>query len=120
MLGLFDTGRRMLSKVQFQRHDMFLQFALRLIVVDLFQFLETPLLLQFKIITQCVFANADDLRNLLVQHSVRFETDGIHPPLDDRRKMIVALLVDLFHIFWAEVKLFGHAHILPNLLSRVP
>jgi hypothetical protein len=56
---------------------------------------------------------------LLVQHSVRFETDGVHPPLDQRRKMIVALIVDLFHDFWAEVKLFGHAQILPNLLRLV-
>jgi hypothetical protein len=119
MLRLFDAGRRMFSKVGLQRYNMFLQFTLRLRVVDLFQFLEAALLVQFKIIPQCVFASADDFRNLLMQQSVRFQTDGVHSPLDDRRKMIVALIVDLFHIFWAEVKLFGHAHILPNLLSLV-
>ncbi len=82
MLCLFDRGWRMLAKVCFQRDNMFFQFTLRLIVVDLFQFLNTALLVQFKIITQCVFGNSDDFRNFLVQHSVRFETDGVHPPLD--------------------------------------
>jgi hypothetical protein len=29
------------------------------------------------------------------------------------------LIVDLFHDFWAEFKLFGHALMLPNLWVRV-
>ena len=33
--------------------------------------------------------------------------------------MMVALIVELFHDFWAEFKLFGHTQILPNLFLLV-
>jgi hypothetical protein len=109
----------MLSKVCFQRNNMFLQFTLRLRVVYLIQFLDTDLLVQFKIITESVFGNSYYFRNILVQHSERFETDRIHAPLDDGHKMIVALIVDLFYNFWTEFELFRHTQILPNLLLLV-
>jgi len=78
---------------------MLLQFTLWLIEMDLLQFLDTALLIQFKIIAQCVFANSYDLCNLLVHQPVGFHPNGIHPPLHQRYKMIVALVVDFFHDF---------------------
>ena len=66
-----------------------------------------------------VFGNSYDFRNFLVQHSVRFESDCIHPSLYQRRKMIVVLIVDLLQNFRAEFKSYGHASILPKLLFPV-
>jgi len=48
----------------------------------LFQFLETALLVQFKITTERVFRNSYDFCNSLVQHPVRFETDSVHTSLN--------------------------------------
>jgi hypothetical protein len=70
-------------------------------------------------ILKFVFANPYDLCNLLVHYPGCFHLNGIHASLNQRRKMIVALVVDLFYDFWAEVKLFGHALILPNLFLLV-
>jgi len=78
-------------------------------------FLKTILLVQLKIIMQGIFNNADDFRGVLVQQTVRFQSQGIYPPLHNGGKMIVALIVYLFHQFWAEGKLFGWCNLIVTL-----
>src|SRR3972149_6341031 len=108
MLGFLDAGRRILPKIRFERDDMGGELALRSVVVEFFQLRQAAVLIEFKIFPEGIVGDADQFRNLGMGQPMRFQPQGIHPALDERRKMIVAVVIQFFQNLWRELKLDGH------------
>ena len=64
VLRFFDTGRRIVSKMGFQRSNMSIEFAFRNIIIQFLELLNATFLVKFKIIANCIFRNANQFRNL--------------------------------------------------------
>ena len=60
-------------KVSFQRDPVGLEFALRAVVVELFQFLNPTALIEFKLFPDGVFSDADEFRDLSVGQPMGFQ-----------------------------------------------
>ncbi|MBM4422619.1 MAG: hypothetical protein FJ030_04400, partial [Chloroflexi bacterium] len=64
--------------------------------------------IEFEILSQGVFGDANQFRNLRMGQPMRFQPQRVHAALDERSQMPVAMIVQLFQNLGREFKLDRH------------
>lgn len=102
------------AKVGFQRRIVRLQRTLRSLDRNFFEPFHPALLIQLEVVPQRVLRDVHQLSDLAMRQPMTFQPQGFHPPLDQRDRMMIPLIVQGVLNRRGKLQLHRHAHSLPD------
>jgi hypothetical protein len=106
---LFDLGRCfsypsgwMLLKIGFYRCAVFLQFTLRMIMLDVSQLLNPAPHVRFQIAMEARFGNAAQPKDVTIGDLLTSQVNGLHPHLHPRVGMMKAPIPQRLYVIFAK------------------